>query len=104
MIDIQTMEPVDVTVWNDPEEAESYHSWSSNGRWVIYGSRRLDGRYTRLYIAHMDEDGVPHKPFLLPQKDPRYNTWRLRSFNVPEFIMGKVDLPKEARKMCMDND
>jgi hypothetical protein len=104
MIDIQIMEPVDVTVWNDPEEADSYHSWSSNGRWVIYGSRRLDGRYTRLYIAHMDEDGVPHKPFLLPQKDPRYNTWRLRSFNVPEFIMGKVDLPKEARKMFMDND
>lgn len=104
MLDLQTMEPVDVTVWNDPEDADSYHSWSSNGRWVIYGSRRLDGRYTRLYIAHMDEYGVPHKPFLLPQKDPRYNTWRLRSFNVPEFIKGRVDLPREARKMFKDND
>lgn len=104
MLDLQTMEPVDVSVWNDEGEADSYHSWSSNGRWVIYGSRRLDGRYTRLYIAHMDEDGVPHKPFLLPQKDPRYNTWRLRSFNVPELIKGKVDLPREARKMFLDKD
>lgn len=93
MLDLQTMEPVDVSVWNDAECSDSYHSWSSDGRWTVFGSRRLDGRYTRLYIAYMDKNGNPHKPFLLPQEDPRQNTWRLKSFNVPEFIDGEVKLP-----------
>ena len=104
MMDLRTMEPVDISVWNAEDDADSYHSWSSNGRWVMFGSRRLDGRYTRLYIAYMDENGTPHKPFLLPQKDPRHNTWRLKSFNVPEFIDGKVRLPKEAEKMFYTKD
>ena len=64
----------------------------------------MDGRYTRLMIAYMDKDGKPHKPFLLPQEDPRHNTWRLRSYNVPEFIKDKVSLPKEAEKIfCPEN-
>ena len=96
MIDLQTMEDVDVSQWNDAEDADSYHSWSSNGRWVVYGTRRLDGRYTRLCMAYFDEAGNADKPFLLPQEDPRQNMWRLMSFNVPEFMKGKVELPKGA--------
>jgi Tol biopolymer transport system component len=99
MIDLATGQTIDVSRLNDTENADSYHSWSSNGRWVMYGSRRLDGRYTRLFIAHMDEQGRPSKPFLLPQEDPRQNSWRLMSFNVPEFLSGKVELPKEAADM-----
>ena len=75
---------------NSPD-TESYHSWSSNGRWVLFSSRRIDGRYTRLYIAHFDGEGHFSKPFLLPQKSPEYNQLRLQSYNVPEFIKGKVD-------------
>ena len=93
MIDLETLQPVDIRIWNDREQADSYHAWSSNGRWVMYGSRRLDGRYTRLYMAYWDKDGKAHKPFLLPQKDPRHNTWRLKSYNIPEFILEKVELP-----------
>ena len=104
MIDLATGQPVDVSRLNDSENADSYHSWSSNGRWVMYGSRRLDGRYTRLFIAHMDEQGRPSKPFLLPQEDPRQNSWRLMSFNVPEFLSGKVELPKEAADMFYFED
>lgn len=96
MIDLQTMTNVDLTAWNDSDDADSYHSWSSNGRWVVFGSRRLDGRYTRAYIAYFDAQGNPHKPFLLPQEDPRHNSWRLKSYNVPEFMQGKMELPKEA--------
>ncbi len=99
MIDLQTMEPVDVSVWNAKDEADSYHSWSSNGRWTIYGSRRQDGRYTHLYIGYFDKEGRAHKPFILPQEDPRYNNWRLKSYNVPEFIDGKVELPDEVVKL-----
>ena len=104
MLDIQTMEDVDVALWNDPAHADSYHSWSSNGRWAMFGSRRLDGRYTRLYIAYLSEDGVPCKPFLLPQEDPRHNMWRLKSYNVPEFIDGKVALPEEAADLFYSED
>lgn len=99
MIDIETGNHVDISVWNDPDEADSYHSWSSDGRWAVVGSRRLDGRYTRLYITYFDKDGNPHKPFLLPQEDPRHNTWRLKSYNVPEFIDGKVDLPHSVTEL-----
>lgn len=70
------------------EMADSYHSWSSNGRWVLFSSRRLDGRYTRLFLAHFDGEGHFGKPFLLPQKDYAHNVLRLKSYNVPEFVQG----------------
>lgn len=76
---------------NSPE-TESYHSWSSNGRWVVFASRRLDGLYTRPYIAYIGEDGKPSKPVLVPQDDIDYYRMEMKSFNVPEFITGKVDL------------
>lgn len=99
MIDLETMADVDISLWNDPDETDSYHSWSSDGRWTVFGSRRLDGRYTRLYIAGFDEDGNPLKPFLLPQEDPHQNLWRLKSYNVPEFIDAKVTLPKDVAEL-----
>jgi len=99
LMDLSTGNHVDVSVWNDTAAADSYHSWSSEGRWVMFGSRRIDGRYTRLYIAYLDPQGKPHKPFLLPQEDPRFNSLRLKSFNVPEFMSGKVTLPKDVSKL-----
>lgn len=71
---------------------------------MIFGSRRLDGRYTRLFMAYLDENGHADKPFLLPQEDPRQNMWRLMSFNVPEFMSGKVDLPEEASDLFYSED
>jgi len=71
-------------------ETESYHSWSSNSRWLIFSSRRMDGLYTHPYISFVSEDGSFGKPFMLPQKDPDYYEESLRSFNVPEFVTGKV--------------
>ena len=73
------------------DDAESYHCWSSNGRWIIYVSRRLDGLYSRLYISHIDADGKASKAFLLPQKRSDYYMRLLNSYNVPEFITGKVN-------------
>jgi len=82
------------------DEAESYHSWSSEGRWVLFSSRRDDGRYTRLYIAHFDGEGHFSKPFMLPQKDPDHNRYRLRSYNVPDFVKGRVrDRHNEYHKL-----
>lgn len=70
--------------------AESYHSWSGNGRWVIFGSRRNDGRYTRLFIAHHDGNGHFGKPFQLPQAEADFDQNRLKSYNIPEFVNGEV--------------
>lgn len=74
------------------DNVESYHSWSSNGRWVIFSSRRTDGNFTRPYIAHFDGQGHFTKPFELPQRNPEYHRELLRSFNIPEFMTGPVTI------------
>ena len=81
--------------------ADSYQSWSSNSRWVVFGSRRLDRLYTRPYIAAIDENGQAAKPFLLPQKNPKFYLESLYSFNVTEFINAPVELNanRTARKL-----
>ena len=71
-------------------DTESYHSWSSNSRWIVFSSRRIDGLYTRPYFAYIDEEGNASKPFLLPQKDTDYYHRFMKSYNIPEFITGKV--------------
>jgi len=89
MIDLRSrkMIPLDTLNSND---VESYHSWSSNSRWVVFSSRRIDGLYTRPYIAYINSEGEPSKPFLLPQKDVDFYHRFMKSYNVPEFITGKV--------------
>ena len=76
-------------------EAESFHSWSSNGRWIAFASRRLDAAYSRVFIAYFDRDGRAHKAFLLPQRDPDFNTMLLKSFNVPELTKDAVKISTE---------
>ena len=80
---------------NSPD-TESYHSWSSNGRWIIFSSRRNDGVYTRPYIAHVDKDGHATKPFELPCEDPDYHRQFLRCYNIPEFMKGPVTISPQA--------
>jgi Tol biopolymer transport system component len=74
------------------DDTESYHSWSSNGRWVVFSSRRYDGNYTRPFIAHIDEKGIGTKPFELPSADPDYHRQFLKCYNIPEFMRGPVTI------------
>lgn len=85
LIDLQTDTRIDLSTLNS-EDTESYHSWSSNGRWILFSSRRIDGSYTRLYMAYFDRQGRVHRPLLLPQRDPRYYEQLFRSYNVPEWM------------------
>lgn len=64
---------------------ESYHSWSANGKWLVFSSKRGDGLSARPYISYVDEKGVAHKPFVLPQEDPEFYSRFLKTFNIPEF-------------------
>ena len=100
MIDLQSGQQVDCSGLNS-EESESYHTWANSGRWVIYSSKRIDGRFTRLYIVHWDGKQWG-KPFLLPQQDPRHNTLRMFAYNIPEFITKAVKLDRsELRKLLI---
>ena len=89
MMDLQTgaVRPLDEV--NSPD-TESYHTWSSNGRWIVFSSRRDDGTFTRPFFAHMDQHGHFSRPFELPSADPDYHRQFLRSYNIPEFMHGPV--------------
>ena len=91
LLDLQTGEVRNMEEINSPD-TESYHSWSSNGRWVVFSSRRYDGNYTRPFIAHIDKDGHGSKPFELPCADPDYHRQFLKCYNVPEFMRGPVTI------------
>lgn len=86
-------------------QAESCTTWSSNSRWVVFSSRRIDGVYNRLYIAHLDENGTFGKPFVLPQRDPSYYEYLMKAYNLPRLITGEVLIsPYEISKCVMEDD
>ena len=91
MLDLRTGEVGPLTACNSTE-SESFHSWSSNGRWIVFSSRREDGVFTRPFIAHIDANGQVSKPFELPAEDPDYHRQLLKSYNVPELMSGPVTL------------
>jgi Tol biopolymer transport system component len=91
LADLKTGEVRPMTELNSPE-TESYHSWSSNGKWVVFSSRRYDGQYTRPFMAHIDQHGKGTKPFELPCADPDYHRQSLKCYNIPEFMRGPVTI------------
>lgn len=81
--------------------SDSYHSWSSNGKWLIFSSKRGDGLTARPYISYIQETGASDKPFILPQKDPEFYIGFLKSFNIPEFSTEKINMnPGEIRRLA----
>ena len=82
---------------------ESYPSWSSNGSWLMFVSKREDGDLSQPWFSHIDEAGVASKPFVLPQKDPDFYDDYIFNYNRPEFIKGKVDLrPRKVFSLAKD--
>ena len=74
------------------DETESYHSWSSNGRWLVFSSKRGDGHTARPFIAYFDSPDNIGKPFVLPQKDPTLYKRMSKTFNKPEFVTGRINI------------
>ena len=52
--------------------SDSWHSWSSNGRWIAFASKREGGVLARIYFSYFDRNGQAHKPFVMPQEDPSF--------------------------------
>ena len=82
---------IDLSCLNSEGFAESYPTWSSNGHWIMCASRRIDGNYSRVFISYFN-NGKARKAFLLPQEDPEHNTFRLKSYNRPEFMVEPVGI------------
>lgn len=82
-------------------DADSFHSWSSNGRWIVFASRRMDGNYSRAFLAYFDKNGQAHKAFVIPQEDPELNILLLKSFNVPELTKDSVTISTDDISKCV---
>jgi hypothetical protein len=83
---------------------DSYHSWSSSGRWFVFSSKRLDDTYSRPFFCYFDANGKEHKPFILPQSDPLFYTSFINNFNRPEMVTGKVQLTaNEVRDLVLSD-
>ena len=87
----ETATTVDLTRANSKDYSDSYPSWSSNGHWIMIASRRDDGNYSRVYFAYFN-NGRVGKAFLMPQEDPEHNTFLLKSYNRPEFMVEPVKI------------
>jgi hypothetical protein len=74
---------------NSPQ-TDSYHCFSSSGKWFVFSSKRMDGLFTRPYFSHLDGNGNASKPFVMPQKDPEFYNKFVKNYNVPELITGEV--------------
>ena len=68
----------------------SWHSFSSNGRWLVFSSK-ANTPYTQLFLTHIDAEGNSTPPVVLERF-----TGEDRAANIPEFVpiapdaMGKI--------------
>lgn len=92
---------LDLTRFNSLEAADTYPSWSSNGKWIMCSSRRIDGNYSRLYFSYFN-NGKVEKAFMLPQEDPEHNTFRLKCYNRPEFMVEPVTISMKEFSQVFD--
>lgn len=77
---------------SNSNDVESYHSWASNSRWMVFSSKRRDGQSAHPFFTYIDENGHSSKPFILPQKDPDFYDNFLKTFNIPELVKNKISI------------
>ena len=92
---------LDLTTLNSEGRPDSYPSWSSNGHWIMVASRRDDGNYCRVYFSYFN-NGKVEKAFMMPQEDPEFNVFLLKSYNRPEFMVEPVRISVEEFSQVFD--
>ncbi len=74
----------------------SWHSWSSNGRWLVFSSK-ANTAYTQLFLTHVDEDGESTPPVVLERF-----TGDDRAANIPEFVPLPADAIAKIKERFLD--
>ncbi len=80
----------------------SWHSWSPNGRWLVFSSKSFTP-YTQMFLAHIDNEGNASRPVLVPNA-----TADNRAVNLPEFLpmpddtLEHIDVPAVEYKRFLD--
>ena len=64
-------------------------------------SRRLDNNYSRIFFAYFN-NGKVEKAFLMPQEDPETNTFLMKSYNRPEFMIEPVRISVDEFSKVFD--
>ncbi|MDZ7262466.1 MAG: cytochrome C biosynthesis protein [candidate division KSB1 bacterium] len=101
LIDLKNMEYKPLECNSD--QTESFHSWSSNGRWFVFSSKRQDGFCARPFFSYLNQDGIASKPFLLPQEDPAFYDEFLKTYNVPELIREPIQVnPRTWARVALE--
>ncbi len=96
LMNLETFEIDSLKIVNG-KYSDTYHSWSSNSRWIVFASKRDNGLYGKPYFCYIDTFGKVNKPFLLPQKNPEYYNFTLKSFNIPE--LSKDPVPFNSKEI-----
>ncbi len=81
---------------HNTERMNSWHSWSSNSRWLVFSSKQ-NGPYTQLWLTHIDEEGNDTPPVVLERF-----TAADRAANIPEFVNLPGDAIVEIREEFID--
>ena len=74
----------------------SWHSWSSNGRWLVFSSK-ANTPYTQLFLTHIDEAGRSTPPVVLERF-----TGSDRAANIPEFVARGADSIAKIEERFLD--
>jgi Flp pilus assembly protein TadD len=74
----------------------SWHSFSSNGRWLVFSSKAYTP-YTQLFLTHIDEEGNSTPPVVLERF-----TAKDRAANIPEFVPIAADAMAKIKEQFLD--
>ncbi len=97
LLDLKSLKADSLAI--NSNESESWHSWSSDGSWLVFSSKRGDGLTARPYFAYFGTAGKIGKPFVLPQRDPSFYGQFEKTFNRPELITGRIKPgPRDFKK------
>jgi Flp pilus assembly protein TadD len=81
---------------NFSDKMNSWHSWSPNGRWLVFASK-VGGPFTQLWLTHIDADGNDTPAVLL-----EHFTAADRAANIPEFVNVRPEQFAEIRQEFAD--